>query len=92
MKKTILVIAAFLLAIPAMKADVIIEGTHIGDSLLFGVLTVNCKDSHETCAIIRTGSSLTANVPALSDDWFDIDDYAVGYGDGGVQVRLYGVH
>lgn len=94
MKKTILILAAFLLAFPALKAEVIVEGTHTGDSLLFGVLTVNCKESHETCAIIRTGTSshYSVNVPGMSDEWFDCDDYATINGDGGVQVQFYGVH
>lgn len=91
MKKAILILCVFLmLPFTAMKAEVIVEGTHTGDSLLFGVLIVNCKDSHETCVIIRTsGSSMTANVPELGDEWFSIKDYEIGEGQEGAQVKLY---
>jgi hypothetical protein len=94
MKKSILIFFALLLMpLASLKAAVFIEGTHTGDSLLFGVLIVNCKDSHETCVIINTsGSTYMVNIPDKSGEWFHCDDYAVTQDDnGGTQILFYGV-
>jgi hypothetical protein len=93
MKKAILILCAFImLPFTPLKADIVIEGTHTTDSLLFGVLIVNCKDSHETCVIIRSsGTTTIANVPELGDEWFSIEYYETKAGIDGTHVQLYGV-
>jgi hypothetical protein len=93
MKKAIFCLLMFILPMAALRAEVIVEGTHTGDTFLFGTLTVNCKASEATCLIIRTGTSskYVVNIPGLSDEWIDCDAYSTEESHDGVQVRLYGV-
>ncbi|HEY6161412.1 MAG TPA: hypothetical protein VI112_09320 [Bacteroidia bacterium] len=76
MKKTLLT-TALVMAFVWSWADVTIQGTYSGSTVLFGTITVKCKNSQETCVKIKNaGSALNVYVPGGSPETFTASSYS----------------
>jgi hypothetical protein len=90
MKKTILFISAFLLMIPALKADIVIEGRgSIVNSPSDGKLEFVCKNAHMDCIRI-SGPTCIVNFEDGHQETYFIDGYEiVSVTEEGTDVIIY---
>lgn len=60
-------------------ADIVVKGTHVGNTVLFGTITVNCQNSDNECARIRTSaiSGYDVNVPDMDPSNFHCESYSI---------------
>ena len=57
-------------------ANVTIQGTYSGSTVLFGTITIKCKNSQQTCATIKNaGSAFDVYVPGGSPETFTCRSY-----------------
>ena len=79
MKKTILILASFLLMLPALKADVVIEGIGMwmvdGD----GKAYIECRLAHRDCVRIVSSTAVINFEDGHQETIFNIDGYEILY-------------
>jgi hypothetical protein len=89
MKKALLVIGASLIMLPALKADVVIEGYGIITSTSESGIKFFCKNAHQDCIRIA-GPTCTVNFEDGHQETYVIDGYEItSVTEEGTEVIIY---